>query len=227
MQICGCVSSVFQRTCTNISLKKEKEKKKSLVSSIHLRFLFLKRLKNLLMYKKTRYLFSFTDTSWRDPALLPVWSPGWQIWLLSASRSGQHFLRDMGCWDGWVRSRLNTVQSSSVPRASWGCISAGNSLWISPLTVSLHTCSSALGCISGALLARQTPGAHESSQCELSSLDHIMETVPPHCKRISPSHHSSEEPSECGNCLLCCESRQFLPCASPSSLRWHHCVRYF
>lgn len=41
---------------------------------------------------------------------------GKSVWLLFASRSGQHFLRDMDCWDGWVRSQLDTVQSSSVPQ---------------------------------------------------------------------------------------------------------------
>lgn len=82
-----------------------------------LRFPFLKRLQNLLMYKKRCYLFSFTDTSWRDPLLLPVWSPnGKSVWLPFALRSGQHFLRDRDCWDGWVRSQLDAVQSSSVPQ---------------------------------------------------------------------------------------------------------------
>lgn len=181
---------------------------------MYLRFLFLKRLQNLLMYKKRWYLFSFTDTSWRNPLLLPVWPPnGKSVWLPFALRSGQHFLGDMDCWDSWVRSRLDTIQSSSVSlflrTSSWGNFCAGNLLWsllallwISPpLTVSIHTCSLALGWISGAPLAGQTAGAHESSQCEISSLDHLMETVPPHCKRISPSHHCSEESSECGNCL--------------------------
>lgn len=60
-----------------ISPQRRKERRKS----FHLRFLFLMRLWNLLMYKKKWYLFSFTDTSWRDPLFLPVWSPGCQICL--------------------------------------------------------------------------------------------------------------------------------------------------
>lgn len=189
-----------------ISPQRRKERRKS----FHLRFLFLMRLWNLLMYKKKWYLFSFTDTSWRDPLFLPVWSPGCQICLsplcleVRATFSEGHGLLR---WLGQVSTQFKAPLF--LRTSSWGNIYAGNllwslpaSLWIShPPTVSIHMCSLALGWVSGALLAGQTHGAHESSQCEISSLDHVMETLRQHCKRISTSHRCSEEPSECGNHL--------------------------
>lgn len=119
----------------------------------------------------------------------------WGTWIVEMAGSGLD----------WTQFKAPLFLRTS----SWGNIYAGNllwsllaSLWIShPPTVSIHMCSLALGWVSGALLAGQTHGAHESSQCEISSLDHVMETLHQHCKRISTSHRCSEEPSECGNHL--------------------------
>lgn len=61
MQICVYIGSVLLRAFTNISLKKEKDKK-----YLVLRFLFLKRLENLLMCKKWWYLLFLSLTAHED-----------------------------------------------------------------------------------------------------------------------------------------------------------------
>lgn len=64
VQICVSVGSVFLRAFTNISLKKGRGGGGGyLVSPISSRFLFLKRLENLLMYKKWWYLLFLSLTS--------------------------------------------------------------------------------------------------------------------------------------------------------------------
>lgn len=179
MQISSYVDSVFLRTFTSISPKKEWEKK-IWVSSVHLRFLFLKKLQNL-MYKKRQYLFSFTDTSWRDALLLPVWSPRWKICLTplclevrAAFSEGHGLLRWLGQVSTGLSSKL-LCSSEHLPEAistlaiRYGpCLLGYGSLilWLSPFT---HAPCLALGWTSGAPLAGQTHGAHESSQCEISS----------------------------------------------------------
>lgn len=161
-------------------LPKEGMREKNLVSSIHLRFLFLKKWQNL-MYKKKQYLFSFTDTSWRDPLLLPVWSPGWKICLTpfclevrAAFSEGHELLRWLGQVSTGHSSKL-FCSSEHLPEAistlaiRYGpCLLGYGSLilWLSPFTSA--SCL-ALGWMSGAPLAGQTHGAHESSECEISS----------------------------------------------------------
>lgn len=132
-----------------ISPQRKKGRKKSLMPSIHLRCLFLKRLQNLLMYKKRWYLFSFNDTSWRDPVLLPVWSPGWQICLAplclevrAAFSEGHGLLRWLGQVSAGHCSKL-FCSSDHVPKAisilaiRYGpCLLHYRSLilWLSPFT---------------------------------------------------------------------------------------------
>ena len=111
-----CMMALFFWGHSLISAWRRKGGKKYL-SSIASRFLFSKRLENLLMYKRWCLLFLLlTAHEETRSSSLSDFQDGKSVWLLFALESGQHFLRDVNCWDGWVRSGLDSVQSCSVPQ---------------------------------------------------------------------------------------------------------------
>lgn len=181
---------VFLRVFTNISLKREKGKKN--FSVIHPQNFEDKRSK-----RSGGTFFFFHWQLMRSPSLVSrlanlfgyswPWGQGnnfWGTWIAEMVGSG---LRGTQLKDPlFLRTYF------------WGYIYTGNSLWslTSLLRISSFTClhsHTLLGCrvISGAPLAGQIHGVHESSHHELCSMDHAMETVPPHHNRVTLSLHCS------------------------------------
>lgn len=159
-----------------ISPQRRKERRKS----FHLRFLFLMRLWNLLMYKKKWYLFFFHWHLMKRSTLSSCLISRMPNLFESSLPRGQGSI----FWGTWIvemaGSGLDWTQFKAplfLRTSSWGNIYAGNSLWsllaslwIShPPTVSIHMCSLALGWY-----------------LELCLLDKLMVLVKAHSVRSHP-----------------------------------------